>query len=79
MWQAWPQLFGGRAQFVKVAVDQLKQAKAEGVDSLIDVTTVDLGRDIRLLEEVSRKSGVQIVACTGHWLDPSQIDERSDR
>jgi phosphotriesterase-related protein len=72
MWQAWPQLFGGRAQFVKVAVDQLRQAKAEGIDSLIDVTTVDLGRDIRLLEEVSRKSGVQIVACTGHWLDPSR-------
>jgi hypothetical protein len=24
-----------------------------------------------LLEEVSRKSGMQIVACTGHWLSPS--------
>ena len=72
MWQAWPQLFGGRAQFIKVAVDQLQRAKAEGVDSLIDVTTLDLGRDIRLIEEVSRKSGMQIVACTGHWLDPSR-------
>jgi phosphotriesterase-related protein len=72
MWQAWPEFFGGRAQFVKVAVDQLKQAKDEGVDSLIDVTTVDLGRDIRLLEEISRKSGMQIVACTGHWVDPSR-------
>lgn len=72
MWQAWPEFFGGRAQFVKVAVDQLKQAKDEGVDSLIDVTTIDLGRDIRLLEEISRKSGMQIVACTGHWVDPSR-------
>jgi phosphotriesterase-related protein len=72
MWQAWPELFGGRAEFVRTAVDQLKRARDEGVDSLIDVTTVDLGRDIRLLEEVSRKSGLQIVACTGHWLDPSR-------
>lgn len=72
MWQAWPEFFGGRAQFVNVAVDQLKEAKDEGVDSLIDVTTIDLGRDIRLLEEIARKSGMQIVACTGHWIDPSR-------
>ena len=72
MWQAWPEFFGGRAQFIKVAVDQLKQAKAEGVDTIVDVSTVDLGRDIRLLEEVSDKSGMQIVGCTGHWIDPSR-------
>jgi len=72
MWQAWPQMFGGRDQFVREAVDRLKQAKDEGLDSIVDVTTIDLGRDIRLIEEISRKSGVQVVACTGHWLDPSR-------
>lgn len=72
LWQAWPQMFGGRAQFVREAVDKLKQAKDEGLDSFVDVTTIDLGRDIRLIEEISRKSGVQVVACTGHWLDPSR-------
>ncbi|MSO83969.1 MAG: hypothetical protein EXQ53_11865, partial [Acidobacteria bacterium] len=72
VWQAWPELFGGRATFVRSAVDQLKQAKDEGVESLIDVTTIDLGRDIRLMEEISRKSGVQVVAATGHWVDPSR-------
>jgi phosphotriesterase-related protein len=71
MWQAWPQLFGGRAQFIRTAVDQLKQARDEGVNSFVDVTTFDLGRDIRLIEEISRKSGVQVIACTGHWLDES--------
>ncbi|HEX2460313.1 MAG TPA: hypothetical protein VHJ58_09205 [Vicinamibacterales bacterium] len=72
LWQAWPELFGGRAQLVRIAVEQLRQARDEGVDTLIDVTTIDLGRDIRLLEEVSRKSGLQVIACTGHWLDPSR-------
>ena len=72
IWQAWPELFGGRAQFVSTAVDELKQAKDEGVDSLIDVTTFDLGRDVRLMEEISRKSGVQVIAATGHWLDMSR-------
>jgi len=39
---------------------------------VVDLTTVDLGRDIRLLEEISRKSGVQLIAATGHWLDASR-------
>ena len=71
IWQAWPELLGGRAKFVATAVDQLKRAKDEGVASIIDCTTIDLGRDIRLMEEISRKSGMQVIAATGHWLDPS--------
>ena len=71
IWQAWPELLGGRARFVATAVDQLKRAKDEGVASIIDCTTIDLGRDIRLMEEISRKSGMQVIAATGHWLDPS--------
>jgi phosphotriesterase-related protein len=71
IWNAWPEILGGRAQFVKAAVDKLRKAKDEGLDSFIDLTTIDLGRDIRLIQEVSRKSDVHIVPCTGHWLDPS--------
>jgi len=70
--QTWPELFGGRANFIAKVVDKLKALKEEGgVSTIVDCTTADIGRDIRLLEEVSRKSGVQIVACTGHWLFPS--------
>jgi phosphotriesterase-related protein len=71
LWQTWPELLGGRAKFIAKAVDKLKAAKDAGVDTLVDVTPADVGRDVRLLEEVSRKSGIQIVACTGHWLFPS--------
>src|SRR5205807_734581 len=70
-WDVWPEFFGGRANFVSKVVDNLKAAKAEGVGTIVDVTPADIGRDIRLLEEVSRKSGVHIIACTGHWLYPS--------
>ena len=55
----------------KVAEDgvaALKEAYDEGVRTIIDVTTFDLGRDIKLLEEVSRGSGVHIIACTGNHL-----------
>jgi phosphotriesterase-related protein len=70
-WQAWPEFFGGKTNFINKAVEKLKEAKAGGVDTIVDVTPIDVGRDVRMLEEVSRKSGMQIVACTGHWLDPS--------
>ena len=70
-WQVWPEFFGGRANFIRQVVSKLKTMRDEGVDTIVDVTPVDVGRNIRLLEEVSRKSGMHIVACTGHWLAPS--------
>ena len=69
--QTWPALVGGRSAFRDRVVDKLKAMKAEGVDTIVDVTPADIGRDIRFLEDASRQSGVQIVACTGHWLNPS--------
>ena len=62
------------------AVEQLKALKASGVDTLIDLTPYDVGRDIRLIEEVSRKSGMQIVACTGQHLSapPSLVDRPTE-
>src|SRR4029453_1200272 len=71
IWEGWPELLGGRTRFITAAVDQLKRAKDEGVDTIIDCTTIDLGRDIRLTQEISRRSGMQVIASTGHWLDPS--------
>ncbi len=70
-WQVWPEYFGGRANFIARVVDKLKVAKDEGVNTIVDLTTADLGRDIRIMEEISRKSGVQIIATTGHWLYPN--------
>src|SRR5580704_7423645 len=67
----WPEYLGGRSRFTSVAVERMKAAKAAGIDTIVDCTTADLGRDVRLLQEVSRRSGVQIIATTGHWLTPT--------
>lgn len=61
--------FIDREGTIKRAVADLKQAYSEGLRTIVDVTTVDLGRDVRLLAEVSRQSGVQIVCATGTWRD----------
>jgi len=73
IWQSWPQLMGGRDTFIRESVELLKKAKDEGLASFQDVGPIDLGRDVRLMEEISRKSGVQVIAATGHWLDPSRV------
>jgi phosphotriesterase-related protein len=69
--RSWPGLFGGRENLVATAVAALAGAKALGVRTIVDCTTFDLGRDGQLLADVSRASGVTIIACSGVWLDPS--------
>lgn len=70
--QAFPE-FIDRAGTLNQGVAQLRQAHTEGVRTIVDVSTMDLGRDIRLLEEVSRGSGVQIIAATGIWRDIPRV------
>ncbi len=60
-----------RSEVADQCVQILAQLRrSERVATIIDHTTVDLGRDVRLLADVSRRSGVRIVAATGLWLQP---------
>jgi len=71
-------VFGDRANAVAKAVDKLKEARDAGVETVVDVTPFDVERDIRFGEEISRKSGMQIVACTGqHFFAPASFNERT--
>ena len=58
---------------IERAVTDLKTAHGEGLRTIIDVTTIDLGRDIRMLEQVSRESGVNIICATGTWRDIPRV------
>jgi phosphotriesterase-related protein len=58
-----------RERTIGLAIERLKEAIEEGVQSYVDVTTMDLGRDVTLLREVAQKSQVHIIAATGIWLD----------
>ena len=65
--------FMARDTIIERGIRDLKEAYDEGLRTIIDVTTIDLGRDIRLLEEVSRGSGVQIICATGTWRDIPRV------
>ena len=53
----------------ETAVRELREAKAGGVDSLIDLTTPDLGRDVEFVRDAARASGMNVVVATGIWRD----------
>lgn len=58
----WPKT---RAQ----SIAELSEAKAGGIDSVIDLTTPDLGRDVAFIRDVAQASGMQVVVATGIWRD----------
>ena len=68
-WQHYPWLYD-RRRTLDSAIEKLRVLKAGGVDTIIDLTTPDLGRDIEFMVEASEASGLQVVAATGIWLDP---------
>jgi phosphotriesterase-related protein len=61
-----------RDEAVEASIEGLRALKAAGIDTLVDHTTYDLGRDAELLAEASRASGVLIVAATGVWIEPQR-------
>jgi phosphotriesterase-related protein len=66
--EAYPFLFDMPRTRQRV-IEELTEAKAGGVDTLIDVTTMDLSRDVDFVADVSRASGMQVVVASGLWRD----------
>ena len=50
---------------VSAAVDELERCKAAGVGAVVDCMPAASGRDAVRLAEISRRSGVHVIACTG--------------
>ena len=76
--QTFPELYGDFDRLAEQSVLTLKEAREGGVRTIIDLSTMDLGRDVSFLAEMSRRSGVQIIAATGIWRDiPRSLWTRS--
>ena len=65
--QIYPELLG--KDYKNRLINGLMAAKHGGIDTILDATTIDLGRDVKLLAEVSQQSGVNIIACAGWNLE----------
>ena len=67
---------------VDSATAELTAYRGSGGDTVVDLTSPDIGRDVVAMRTVSRLSGVQIIAGTGHYIQiahpPTLADESID-
>jgi phosphotriesterase-related protein len=73
---AWPEAVE-HAKAYQRSVERLSEAKAAGVDTIVDLSTPDFGRDARFVSEVATKVGMPIIMCTGFWEVPRYFHWRS--
>lgn len=64
-----------RLDDLEVAVEEVARFAALGGRTIIEATGMSIGRDLAGLRTVSQRSGVQIVAGTGFYLEASQPAE----
>ena len=68
LYHHWGERWFQREDVIANAAAQLKRmADRHGVTTIVDGTPLDLARDVRLLSEVSRRSGVAIIASAGFY------------
>jgi len=59
-----PHLFDRSARLAQ-AVVALREAKAHGVSTIVDLTVLGLGRDVALVRDIAREAGVNVIVATG--------------
>jgi phosphotriesterase-related protein len=62
-----PELFGPR--FLDKIVQGITEAREGGVNTIVDATTFDLGRDVSFLAEIAKRTGMNIIASSGWWMN----------
>lgn len=57
-----------RIDTVEEVLPEIREMMRDGITGAIEVSTIDLGRDVRKLREISQTTGLHIVASTGYYL-----------
>ena len=75
---AYPELFDRAARLAQ-SVERLKAAKAAGVQTMVDLTPIDLGRDPLFIRDAAAASGMQVIVPTGlYYQRPFYFIGRAD-
>ena len=64
--QVYPELLG--ADYRERMVKGLIAARQAGINTVVDADTFDLGRSVKILADVSKLSGVNIICCSGWYI-----------
>jgi phosphotriesterase-related protein len=65
MTQNYPALWGEEDRHVDEAVARLDEAAASGIDTIVDLTVIGLGRNVERVRRVAERTAVRIVVATG--------------
>src|SRR5712691_512661 len=63
--QNYPEEWGNEEQRIADAVTRLNELKAKGVDTIVDLTVIGLGRYIPRIQQIARQTGIQIIVAAG--------------
>jgi phosphotriesterase-related protein len=64
-----------RDAVIEEAVREVRAAKQCGVQTIVDVTPINVGRDIHVIREVAARAEMQIIAATGlYWFEEPWIE-----
>ncbi len=69
-----------KIETVEEVVPEIEKMMALGVNSAIEVSTIDMYRDIHKLKRISEITGLKIVAATGYYLSeyhPEELTQKS--
>jgi len=62
-------------KLIRDAIGEMGSLKQRGVRTMVDLTAINLGRDIRVIREVAEKTGMQLIAATGfYWTEEPWMD-----
>ena len=71
----WPHLFD-RPGILAIAEKKMADLHQRGIRTVVDLTTVDLGRDIGLIVDVARRARIHVIVATGVWWMPQRYFSR---
>lgn len=63
--QNYPETWGDEEERVKNAIDRLNELKLVGVDSIVDLTVIGLGRYIPRIKKIAERTELNIIVATG--------------
>jgi phosphotriesterase-related protein len=62
-------------KLIRDAVREVRSARDRGVRTMVDLTAINLGRDIQVIRDVAEKTGMQLIAATGfYWTEEPWMD-----
>lgn len=67
-----------RIDTVEEVLPEIREMMRDGITGAIEVSTIDIGRDVRKLWEISKATGLHIVASTGYYLSAYHPETLAD-